>query len=339
MRIKKHFLFLLIILGLICCRNQKNLSEIVIASWGGGYQESQRFAIYEPFMKAYDVRIIEAKTEYGKLREMIEKENTSIDIADVESFFLYQAGSEGLLEPINFEIIDKEALIPTAANKYGVGAVVWSTILAYNKGITVEEPKSWKDLWDLKKFPGKRSLRDHPISTLEIALLADGVNPADIYPIDVARALKKLDEIKDKVIWWSDGDRPRQLLSSKEVAIASSWNGRIYAAIKDGQPLGICWNQGMMDLDWWVIPKGARNRDKIDSFLKYALGVEPQANQANYIAYGPTNKNAISKIKVEIIPFIPSAPNNIKNQFFIDSIWWSKNLDSIKEKWDSWKLK
>lgn len=336
---RKLSIILLIFCLMIAC-GKKETSDLIVASWGGGYQESQRNAIFEPFKNKTGINLVETKTEYGKIREMVRKGDVTVDVADVETFFVYQAGEEGLLEPINYQVINKESIISNGTHKYGVGAVVWSTILAYNKDLTGDKiPTSWADIWDTKKFPGKRTLRDHPVSTLEIALLADGVEPESIYPIELNRAFKKLDEIKDKIVWWKDGDQPRQLLSSKEVIMASAWNGRVYAAIKDDQPLGICWNQGIMDLDWWVIPKGTKNRKLADRFLQYALSEEPQADQTNYISYGPTNKNAIDKSNKKILPFLPTNPENLNKQFFINAIWWAENEKEIKEKWDAWKLK
>jgi putative spermidine/putrescine transport system substrate-binding protein len=38
---------------------------------------------------------------------------------------------------------------------------------------------------------------------LEIALLADGVAPDKLYPLDLDRAFKKLDTIKKNTIWWA----------------------------------------------------------------------------------------------------------------------------------------
>ena len=39
--------------------------------------------------------------------------------------------------------------------------------------------------------------------------MADGVAPADLYPLDIPRALAKLDTIKDEIVWWSQVHRAR----------------------------------------------------------------------------------------------------------------------------------
>ncbi len=84
-------------------------------------------------------------------------------------------------------------------NDCGVGAIVYNFVLAYDGDkIKDDAPKSWADFWDVKKCPGKRALRKGPKTNLEIALMADGVPPADVYktlatPAGVDRAFKKLD--------------------------------------------------------------------------------------------------------------------------------------------------
>src|SRR3546814_1746715 len=49
--------------------------------------------------------------------------------------------------------------LPAAVHECGVGAFVWSTVLAYNGKTMKTAPTSWADFWDVKKFPGKRGMR------------------------------------------------------------------------------------------------------------------------------------------------------------------------------------
>ena len=76
----------------------------------------------------------------------------------------------------------KDKYLPDAVNDCGVGAIVYSFILAYDGDkIKGDAPKSWADFWNTQKWPGKRALRKGPKTTLEIALMADGVAPKDVY--------------------------------------------------------------------------------------------------------------------------------------------------------------
>ena len=58
----------------------------------------------------------------------------------------------------------------------------------------------------------------------------DGVKPADLYPLDLVRAAKKLDTIKDNIVFWSSGAESQELIGSGEVAMTMIWNGRAWSA-------------------------------------------------------------------------------------------------------------
>ncbi|MFX7507049.1 extracellular solute-binding protein, partial [Acinetobacter baumannii] len=70
------------------------------------------------------------------------------------------------------------------------------------------------DFWNVKKFPGPRAMQKTPRTTLEFALIADGVPARDVYRVlgtreGVARAFRKLDEIKPYVkLWGTAGAQP-----------------------------------------------------------------------------------------------------------------------------------
>ena len=78
-------------------------------------------------------------------------------------------------------------------------------------------PQSWADFWNLKEFPGKRTLGRISQSVLEAALLADGVPFDKLYPIDVKRALEKIKEIKSQTLFW------RTAVEAIEMMRAAKW--------------------------------------------------------------------------------------------------------------------
>jgi putative spermidine/putrescine transport system substrate-binding protein len=77
--------------------------------------------------------------------------------------------------------------------------MLYANVLAYNTERVEGTPSSWADFFNTRKFPGRRGLHKVPSETLEVALLADGVLLGDLYPLDVNRALGKLDTIKDQI--------------------------------------------------------------------------------------------------------------------------------------------
>src|SRR5258708_27139190 len=103
-------------------------------------------------------------------------------------------------------------------------------------------------------------MRKRARENLELAVIGDGVAMDKVYPIDFARAFKKLDQIKPHVTaWWSTGQQPAQLLLDKEVVLATGWNGRFYDIIKKGAPIEIEWNEGALKQGSFALPRGAKN--------------------------------------------------------------------------------
>ncbi|MFW8406512.1 extracellular solute-binding protein, partial [Klebsiella pneumoniae] len=75
--------------------------------------------------------------------------------------------SKGFLEPIGMQVADFPGILPEAVTPAWLGVDVYSTVLAYRTDkFTKETPQTWADFWDVKRFPGRRSLRRSPLDTI-----------------------------------------------------------------------------------------------------------------------------------------------------------------------------
>jgi putative spermidine/putrescine transport system substrate-binding protein len=220
---------------------------------------------------------------------------------------------------------------------YSVAYEFYSSVLAYSqKKFSAEAaPNSWADFWDVKKFPGRRALRNHPIATLEAALMADGVAPDKLYPLDVDRAFKKLEEIKPNItVWWTSGAQSAQLLNDGEVDMVMAWNGRVSALTKEGAKVAFTYNQGVLQSTSLCILKDAPNLATAVRFLNEAVDPIHQANLPLHIDYGPANPKAFDTgvIKAERAAQLPSAPENAAKQALMSYAWWSSPAGEAAEK-------
>jgi len=312
-----------------------------VCSYGGSYQESQRKALIQPFAEKFGVKIIEASgPDIAKVKAQVDNKAYEWDVVDLETRHIARGELENLLEPIDTNVVNLEGIDPKAIRKAAIGNIFWTTSLAYNKKAIGDQkpPASWADFWDVKNFPGPRALQDQAPFNLEFALLADGVPMDKVYPIDVPRAFKKMDELKDQItVWWKNGAEQVQLLTSAEAYYSSAWTGRVNVAQSKGVPLEIVWEGGCLDLDWWAIPKGNPNKDLAMKFIDFAISAERQGEQMQkYIAYGPTNLGAFKYITEERAKQLPSYPENLKKQFAQDADYWGPNLAPLTEKWKTW---
>jgi putative spermidine/putrescine transport system substrate-binding protein len=309
-------------------------------SWGGSTQDAQKQAWAEPFTEASGIRVVQdGPTDYGKLKAMVESGNVQWDVVDVEADFALRAASEGLLEPLDFGVIQRDSIDPRFVSDHGVGSFYFSFVLGYNQGkVAGNAPQDWTALFDTATYPGKRALYKWASpGVLELALLADGVPADKLYPLDLERAFKKLDTIKQDIVWWGGGAQSQQLLASGEVSLGQFWNGRVYALQQDGAPVGVSWKQNLVMADFLVIPKGAKNKDAAMKFLANASSAKGQADFANLTAYAPVNVGSVEQLNSDLAPSLPTA--HVKDQVNLDYAYWAKNGEAISAQWNEWLVK
>ncbi|QBJ79785.1 spermidine/putrescine ABC transporter substrate-binding protein [Aquitalea sp. USM4] len=330
-----------------CCAQAAQAADLTVISFGGANKAAQEKAYYAPFTKATGIKVVggEYNGEMAKVKAMVDTKSVSWDVLEVESPELARGCDEGMFEKLDYSKIGNKAdFVPGAAQTCGVGIFVWSTVLAYNADKLKVGPTSWKDFWDVKKFPGKRGMRKGAKYTLEVALMADGVAPKDVYkvlatPAGVDRAFKKLDQLKPNIQWWEAGAQPPQYLVSGDVVMSSAYNGRIANTQKEGKNLKIVWNGGMYDFDSWAIPKGSPNKDAALKFIAFASKPENQKVYSQNIAYGPTNKKAVPLLDKQLVADLPTAPQNIKSGVAVDVAFWADYGESLEQRFNAWAAK
>jgi putative spermidine/putrescine transport system substrate-binding protein len=314
---------------------------ITFASWGGSYQDAQAKDYCAPFSAATGAKVVQAgPVDYAKLRTMVQSGHPVWDVADITIEFLYTAAKDGLFEKIDPKLVQLDRVEPQFRHEYGVGDIVWSYNIGYSSAAFPNDsgPKSWADVFDLQKFPGMRMMRDRVAPMMEIALLADGVEPDKLYPLDVDLAFKKLDTIKKKTIFWKTNSQSQQLLTDGEVSCGLILNGRVYDAVQKGAKITLEWNQNIQSVDYLVVLKGSKNVDVSMGLINEMTVAENQAKLANAIAYSPTNPDAFKSIDKSVAPWLSTNPENAKKGFVINAEYWRDRYEKLAERWESWKL-
>jgi len=333
--------------------------ELTVVSWGGAYTKSQVEAYHKPYMEKTGNKIKSEDYNGGiaEIKAQVEAGNVTWDIVDVELSDAIRACDEGLLEPIDASTLPdgadgtpaQEDFIEGTLHECAVANIVWSTIYAYDTAkITGDKPTTMADFFNLEKWPGKRGMRKGAKINLEFALIADGVAAADVYsvlatPEGVDRAFAKLDTIKSEVVWWEAGAQPPQLLADGEVLMTTAYNGRIFNAVAgEGKPFEIVWDGQIWDLDLWVIPKGAKNKEAALEFLAFSTETAQLAKQASYISYGPARKSSSPLVgkfhdkDIDMGPQMPTNPDNLKNAVQNNFDFWADNADQLNERFNAW---
>jgi putative spermidine/putrescine transport system substrate-binding protein len=319
--------------------SSKEVASLTFTSWGGTTQDAQRSAWTDGFAKANKVTVTQAgPTDYGRIKAMVDAKHVEWDVVDVEGDFARRAGGEGLLEPIDYSTVAKADLFPEFVSKYGVGDFAYSFVIAYDpKKNGGRHPTNWAEFFDTKAFPGKRSFYKYPYSGIfEAALLADGVPKDKLYPLDFDRAFKKLDTIKDDIVWWETGAQSQQYMTDGSVDYISAWNGRIYDLMQKGVSVAIEWNENLQAADYLVSPKGSPKEAM--ALIAYATTPEPQARFAELTAYAPVNRKALDLVKADMRKNLSTAPENRSKGIVIDDDFWATGRGEVQSKWDAWLL-
>ncbi|HEX4897434.1 MAG TPA: ABC transporter substrate-binding protein [Candidatus Limnocylindrales bacterium] len=314
-------------------------TTLTLASYGGAYQEAQRKGWMEPYSALTGVTFQESEeSSNATIKAQVEAGQVTWDIVDVGNDFGLDAHAD-LLEPLDYTKIKRDEILDGFAGTYRVADITYGVVLGYNTEETNGAvPEGWADFFDTSKFPGKRGFWDYSAGGIfEFALLADGVAPDELYPLDLDRATAKLDTIKDDIVFWASGAESQDLLGKGEVAMAMIWNGRAYSAKHiDNNPVEIQWNQQIVTADYWVVPKGTPNKDAAMDFIAWTTCAENNAAPSDYIPYGPTNKNA--EPNPDKVPDL-SVSNADANSAYFDDAWVVENAQLLEDTYQEWKTR
>jgi putative spermidine/putrescine transport system substrate-binding protein len=322
----------------------KGSGEVRIATFGGTMQDAQAKAYFEPFEKLSGITVRAFPgSNPAKIKAMVETGNVDWDMAQLSRGSILNLQKHGdYFEKIDYGLVD-DGVGPEYRFEYGLEMLVWSQVMAYRTdAFKGAPPQGWADFWDVEKFPGDRAMAGTGAGgwpELELALMAAGVPPDKLYPLDIDKGFASYDKIKKSVVkWWDTGAVPIQLLTDREVALTTVWNGRMAALQAAGVPAAISWRQGLLKRDAWGIPKGAKNKANAMKFAAYSTMAIPQARVALGIPYGTVNAKSDEFIPADRMEVLPSAPA-IKAQLVrYDYDWWIENADAVIARFNKWLL-
>lgn len=332
---------------------------LTVLSWGGDFSAVQDRSMARPFTDAtgVPVRFTDSDDPAGMVKTQVEAGNVSVDVASVGQGAALRLCDEGDVVPIDQAILAASPDGAPAAQDFRPGTLsdcfvptdIYATVIAYDPARLRDVPKTAADFFDLDRFPGRRGLGRTPQFTLELALLADGVSPGDVYPMlatpeGVDRAFAKLDSIRDQIIWWEAGSQPVQLLADGEVAMTHAYNGRIFKAAQvDGLPLAILWDGQINELEGWVIPKGAPHERAALDFVVASTTPEALARFSEALPYGPPRLSVQGLVgnftgdpSVPMAPHLPTAPENMANALTVDPAFWAEHETELRARLATW---
>jgi putative spermidine/putrescine transport system substrate-binding protein len=304
--------------------------EIVLANAGGDAATAMQKAYGDTYMKEVPgAKVVVDGTlpSSAKIKAMVEAKNTTWDICDRNLPAALELGSQNLLEEIDYGVVDRGKLRPEHAGKWGCGNYIFSNVITYqSKAFGGRTPMTWKDFWNVKDFPGKRALRKHIDGQIEAALLADGVAPKDLYPIDLKRALGKIRELKPHCIFWSSGAESQQILRDNEVVMANLWNTRASVLRRETQQrVDFHYNEALLWVGAWIVPKNNPAGKDVFRFMASTQDPAKQVELFKLLGNGPINPAASALVPEDLKVIDPGSPANYARQAQVSAEWYAKN--------------
>ncbi|ESZ04480.1 hypothetical protein X735_32685 [Mesorhizobium sp. L2C085B000] len=336
---------------------QENLTgsgEVRVYKAGGVWGDAQQATFFDAFEKATGIKVVGIPyIDDGAIRASVLAGEPAYDVAGMDGALVDSYVEQNLLEQIDYSYFrpgDREDFSPIPATPYLVPSLFYSMIIAFDsRAFPDKAPQTWTDMWNVEQFPGKRAIADAGNNVVgsavfEIALLADGVDPKSIYPIDFDRAFKSLDKLKPSILrYWTAGAEPPQLLTDSQVSVTSAWNGRITALKAKNVPVDLSWNQAVLQWEGWSVLKGAKNKENAMKFLAFVAQPEPQAKFSEMIEYGPPNHKAFSFLNPDRTARLPGNPDSFKTQLVQDYSFWGakgadgkRNAEKALDLWREW---
>lgn len=312
--------------------------NLVVANWGGdavpAFEKS--FGGFGQ-VAGLALKIDGSGPTEGALKTQVNSGAVRWDVCDGEMYSSYRLGRDKFLAPIDFGIVDRSLIGYGDVHDFGLANYSYSYVIGYDhEQFGKNPPKSWADFWDVKKYPGKRTLYKWMSANLECALLADGVPPEQLYPLDVDRALRKIEELLPHIAThWSTGAESQQLIRDGEVSMAQLWHTRAELVKNDtGGRIDWSFDGGIVSPSVWMVPKNNPAGAKAAmQFIAYALRPEVQARLMEVYNMGPVNLAANELLSPQLQAINPTAPDNLKKQVSLNNKWHAEHYGETLERY------
>jgi len=197
-------------------------------------------------------------------------------------------------------------------------------------------------------------MQKKPSAILEWALIAEGVPVDQVYDLlsterGLRLAFRRLDNIKDHILWWEKPSESAKLLQSGEAVMASGFNGRFFNAQIEGATIAMIWDAQIVDWNMWVLPKTKsgtkRSKENLklsNEFIRYVTQTPKMAKLAEIIPYGPSRKSALTRIGshsekgISMKYHLPTAKQHLDRALFRDAKWYANTVKLRNDRFWDW---
>lgn len=300
-------------------------AALKVLTFGGAITTIQQKILFTPYAQAQQ-KTITLSPWGGDIESLKKQENTPAkqwSAVMMENNALQVSCSMGLLVRDPIDTSNASCGQPSAIIDF---AMAWD----YSR---FETPPNWSDFWDVARHPGRRSLRRDPRTTLEIALLADGVPPDALYRVldtneGIDRAFHKLDQLRPYIIWWSTPEEAARILKSGGALMGSVPTGEILSLpAADRKRFGLFWTQRLAVSYAWGVPVSAGKNTAALALVSWLE--HPTQKQAFANAW--PSLPSLTEIAAN-----PSGLQHLPPAIPVNDAFWSAHLAGLSARFAHW---
>jgi spermidine/putrescine-binding protein len=289
--------------------------ELTLLVNGGTYSRAQLAAYIQPFANETGIKLNLVQAGSSNFVSQIQAQESS---GNVLWDLVTGAPSVAAANPTLFEQIDlsvvhtQDLLYPGLVGKtYASTDIEAAPIFGYStKVFPTNGPKSWADFFDTKTFPGPRGLGNTGIGDAAtvpaVALLADGVAPEQLYPLDLNRAYAKLATIRSSIrVFYTSSTQSQDIQRSGEVVMNTMSDGRCLQLKYTPLPVECVFQGGFRSGSGYLVLKGAPHKANAMKFLNFVYThPNQQAIFTSLTYYGPpTNAGVAATDKLGVADY------------------------------------
>lgn len=319
-------------------------NELLVRTPGGSYDDTRNIHVYEPFKKLTGMTVVPVAATAARMLGMHKAGEMDLDLVDTGDDVLLNLQAEGALAEVDyskFTHTDPNDIEEGVRRSHFTGSFNYAMVMAYNtdKFSAEKAPKSWADFWNIEAFPGPRTMPDIATGNvdLEFALLADGVKPEDLYPLDVERAFAAMSRVRSAVTkFWDTGALSGQMLADQEVYLASLWSTRAAVAVDNGAPVALQWNDNAVLGQAIGLTAASDKQEAALAFIDFNASPAVQSAWFQDYKASPVNKKSYKDTPKELLDPETNAPFTASRGFTRNIDWWAENRAAVNRRWSSW---
>ena len=314
---------------------------ITYVGYGGDGQAAQIQAWQAPYTAAHpNITFINTSPpDVAQVKAQVENNAVQWDVMAIAPYAAQQ-NCGTLFEKLDLGDVDQTDLVEGSVGECYIANWINATPVAYRTDAFPDGkgPKTVEDFFDTKKFPGQRGIVTNlQNGILEYPLLADGVKPEDLYPLDVDRSLDKLNTIRDVTTFAPNVGALQQAVAADQVDMFLLPDSRIVPLLKSGEEITVVWDVTVASLNAFAVPLGSTKKEAVEGFLASVTQPGPVATISELLGVAPINSAAKPKLdefSKQLAVFDPEV--NPGKTVVQDVPWYSENFNEASTKLTAW---